>query len=215
MDILMTLVPEIERRYNEVSLVHSINNVWALTQLRVRHEGLLQRCADDLNNSQKSKDLTPGYMARIVWVYRRCNFWDSISGTMLPLIRSAAAEFRCPEFARLAQALPEEQALLRQIADLLHLTMPEMGRKDFLLFFLGCVHGDLLKVPMPGQDQCPLTEDLVRYVREEQDNFKRDEVQKIVYMLQHAKRYRPLLERLPASWSGTKEETLDFISAKS
>merc|ERR1719215_2569676 len=42
MDILMTLVPEVERRYSEVALVHSINNVWALAQLKVRHEGLLQ-----------------------------------------------------------------------------------------------------------------------------------------------------------------------------
>merc|ERR1719277_2950618 len=64
MDILMTLVPEIERRYSEVSLVHSINNVWALAQLRMRHERLLQRVADDLNNDTKAKDLTPGYMAR-------------------------------------------------------------------------------------------------------------------------------------------------------
>mmetsp|Transcript_126375 Transcript_126375/g.328108 ORF Transcript_126375/g.328108 Transcript_126375/m.328108 type:complete len:445 (+) Transcript_126375:37-1371(+) len=215
MDILMTLVPEIERRYTEVSLVHSINNVWALTQLKMRHERLLQRVAEDLNNSTKSKDLTPGYMARIVWVYRRCNAWEMVSGTMLPLIRNSAAEFRCGEFARLAQALPEERTLLGRIADLLQLTMPEMGRKDFLLFFLGCVHGELLKAPMPGQEACPLTDACMKYCREEQDNFKRDEVQKIVYMLQHTHMYSPLLDQIPASWAATKEETLDFIKAKS
>lgn len=214
MDILMTLVPEIESRYTEVSLVHSINNVWALTQLRMRHEGMLQRVAQDLNNPKKSKDLTPGYMARVAWVYRRCNAWEMVSETMLPLVRGSAAEFRCGEFARLAQALPEEQAMLTQIADLLQLTMAEMGRKDFLLFFLGCVHGELLKVPMQGQEVCPMTEALASYAKDEQDNFKRDEVQKIVYMLQHSRKYRPLLDRLPVSWRETKTETLDYIRAK-
>merc|ERR1712203_973855 len=147
-------------------------------------------------------------------VYRRCNAWDMVSETMLPLIRGSAAEFRCGEFARLAQALPQERALLSQIADLLQLTMAEMGRKDFLLYFLGCVHGELLKVPMHGQERCELTEACFEYARDEQDNFKRDEVQKIVYMLQHSPKYRPLVERLPASWTATKDETLDFIRAK-
>merc|ERR1719463_5612 len=55
MDILMTLVPEVERRYHEVSLVHAINNVWALTQLKVVHPRLLDRVALDLSNPSKSK----------------------------------------------------------------------------------------------------------------------------------------------------------------
>merc|ERR1719463_96532 len=55
MDILMTLVPEVERRYHEVSLVHAINNVWALTQLKITHQGLLTRLAQDLSNPSKSK----------------------------------------------------------------------------------------------------------------------------------------------------------------
>mmetsp|Transcript_36465 Transcript_36465/g.77556 ORF Transcript_36465/g.77556 Transcript_36465/m.77556 type:complete len:465 (+) Transcript_36465:3-1397(+) len=214
MDILGTLVPEIERRYNEVSLVHSINNIWALSQLKIRHEGLLTRVAEDLKNPTKSKDLPPVYMAKIAWIYRRCNAWDMVSESMLPLIKGSVAEFRCAEFARLAQALPEQQAMLRQIADLLALTMAEMGRKDFLLFFVGCVHGELLKVPMPGQSECSLTEALLNYAKEEQDNFKRDEVQKLVFMLYHAQSYRPLLDRFPASWNVTKEETIDYIKAK-
>lgn len=214
MDVLMALVPEIERRYDEVSLVHAINNVWALTQLRMRHEGLLARVAQDLNHAMKAKDLTPGYMARIAWVYRRCNAWEMVSESILPLIRASAAEFRCGEFARLAQALPEEQQLLQRIADLLQLQLSEMGRKDFLLFFLGCIHGELLESPIAGKDLDPLTVSCLEYVREEQDSFKREEIQKIVYLLQHASRYRELLDELPASWAGTREETLDFIKAK-
>merc|ERR1719469_1424021 len=147
MDILMTLVPEIEKRYTEVSLVHAVNNVWALTQLRMRHEGMLTLVANDLNHATKSKDLTPGYMARIAWIYRRCNAWEMVSKSMLPLIRGAASEFAPGDFARLAQALPEEQQMLRRIGDVLVMTLSEMGRKDFLLFFLGCVHGELLETP--------------------------------------------------------------------
>ena len=94
MDILMTLVPEVERRYNEdpwlwlrsckmcddnwwlnifdiaqesmahigwacsykprvysatsqVSLLHSLNNVWALCQMKITHKPLLKRVAED------------------------------------------------------------------------------------------------------------------------------------------------------------------------
>lgn len=215
MDILMTLVPEIERRYNEVSLVHCINNVWALTQLKMAHQGLLSRVAEDLRNPTKTKDLTPGYMARIAWVYRRCDAWDMVSEAMLPLVRGSAAEFRCGDFARLAQALPEEQLLLQRIADLLRQTLGEMGRKDFLLFFLGCVHGELLE-EQPAARRGPeaLAEACLAYAREDQDNFRREEVQKIVYLLWHAKKYRHLVDELPASWNSLKEETLDYIRAK-
>lgn len=220
MDILMTLVPEIERRYSEVSLVHAINNVWALTQLKVAHQGLLKRVADDLSNSTKTKDLTPAYMSRIVWIYRRCNAWEMVSESLLPLIRSASAEFRCGDFARLAQALPEERALLQRIADLLRLGLTEMGRKDFMLFFLGCVHGELVEAEKGinegflEENPESLVAQLLSYIREEQDNFKREEVEKVVYLLRYAPKYQHLLDNLPASWNTTKEETLDYIRAK-
>lgn len=220
MDILMTLVPEIERRYSEVSLVHAINNVWALTQLKVAHQGLLRRVADDLTNTTKTKDLTPAYMSRIVWIYRRCNVWEMVSDSLLPLIRSASAEFRCGDFARLAQALPEERNLLKRIADVLRLGLTEMGRKDFMLFFLGCIHGELVEAEK-GVNETWLEENpdslvaqLLVYVREEQDNFKREEVEKIVYLLRYAPNYQHLLDNLPASWNTTKEEILDYIRAK-
>lgn len=211
----MTLVPEVERRYNEVSLVHCINNVWALVQMKMVHHGLLQRVADDLHNPKKSKDLTPGYMARIAWVYRRCDTWSMVSEALLPLIRSASAEFRCGEFARLAQALPEERQLLERVAGLLRSTLEDMGRKDFLLFLVGCVHGQLLEEQNAGpSDEGSLVSACFNYIRDDQDNFKRDEVQKIVYLLWYAEKYRYLVEELPASWKATKEETLDYIRAK-
>eukprot|EP00929_Paragymnodinium_shiwhaense_P111953 TRINITY_DN80205_c0_g1_i1.p1 TRINITY_DN80205_c0_g1~~TRINITY_DN80205_c0_g1_i1.p1 ORF type:complete len:494 (+),score=111.39 TRINITY_DN80205_c0_g1_i1:96-1577(+) len=220
MDILMTLVPEIERRYSEVSLVHAINNVWALTQLKVAHQGLLRKVADDLANTTRTKDLTPAYMSRIVWIYRRCNAWDMVSENLLPLIKSASAEFRCGDFARLAQALPEERHLLKRIADLLRKDLVEMGRKDFMLFFLGCVHGELVEEEKSRLDdfleanpECLLAQ-LISYLREEQDNFKREEVEKIVYLLRYSPKYQHLLDVLPASWNATKEETLDYIRAK-
>jgi hypothetical protein len=215
MDILMTLVPELERRYDEVSLVHAINNVWALTQLKVVHPRLLERVAKDLSSPTKSKELPPNFMARITWVYRRCNMWDKVSGIMLPMIKAAAAEFRCSEFARLAQALPEEEALLRRICDVLRLTIDDMGRKDFMFFFLGCVHGELLESASKDlKDPASLVAQCLAYVFDEQDNFKREEVQRIVYLLQHSPKYGHILDDLPVSWNATKEETLDYIRAK-
>jgi len=215
MDVLMVIVPEIERRYSEVSLVHAINNVWALVRLGVFHEGLMGLVANDLRNSRQSKDITPAYMSRIAWIYRRCDSWDMVSEAMMPLIRSSAAEFRCGEFARLAQALPDEEALLRRIADFLRAGLQEMGRKDFLLFFLGCVHGGLLEVELEAvEDPLSLVGQCLRYAREEQDNFKRDDVQKIVYLLQFSEKHRHVLASLPQSWNATKDETLDYIRAR-
>merc|ERR1719201_277188 len=171
--------------------------------------------AADLNNPKKSQDLTPAYMARCTWVYRRCNQWDKVSGVMLPLIKAAAAEFRCGEFARLAQALPEEEAMLRRICDVLRLTIDDMGRKDFMFFFLGVVHGDLLEPDYKAvKDATSLVAQCLAYVFEEQDNFKREEVQRIIYLLQHAQKYQHLLDELPASWNATKEETIDYTRAK-
>lgn len=215
MDILMTLVPEIERRYSEVSLLHCINNIWALTQLRMIHKGLLTRVAEDLKNPQRTKDLTTVYMARIAWVYRRCNAWDMVSESILPLIKSMTAEFRCADFARLAQALPEEKQMLGRIADVIGVRMDELGRKDFMLYFLGLVHGELLEPRPDGGDAYgPRTAQCLAYVRDEQDNFKRDEVQKIVYLLHHSPKYHYLCEDLPASWNTIKAETMDYIRAK-
>lgn len=215
MDILMTLVPEIERRYSEVSLVHAINNVWALTQLRVSHQGMLERVAQDLQNPIRIKDLTPGYMARIAWVYRRCGRWDLVSTSILPMIQASTAEFRCGDFARLAQALPEEKQVLSRIVSVLRLGLQDFGRKDFLLFLLGCVHGELLEPrPEGNEPHGELTAACLSYIREEQDNFKRDEVQKIVYLLHHSPVYNFLLQDLPPSWNTVKEETMDYIRAK-
>jgi len=215
MDILMTLVPEIERRYQDVSLLHSINNVWALTQMKITHESLLKRVAEDICTPGKVKDLTPGYMARLVWVYRRCNKWDLVKDSLAPLIRGAAAEFKAGEFARMAQALPEERQFLERVAQNLRLGIQEMGRQDFLLYFLGCVHGEVLdERPDAGQDHGETTAACLSYIKDEQDNFKRSEIQKIFYLLYFAPKYHYLVDEMPVSWNATKEETLDFIRAK-
>ncbi|CAK9059833.1 unnamed protein product [Durusdinium trenchii] len=214
MDILMTLVPEVEKRYNEVSLLHSVNNVWALCQMKIVHEGLLKRVAEDLCNPTKSKDLPAGYMARVAWIYRRCNRWDLISEALLPMIRSSAAEFSPGDFARLAQALPEEGQLLRRIAQNLVGGFTDMGRKDFLLYLVGCVHGEVLEErPEANQPYGELTQACLNYIKEDQDNFARDEVQKMVYLLHHSK-YHYLEEELPPSLNAIKQETIDFIRAK-
>ncbi|CAE7348608.1 SVOP [Symbiodinium sp. CCMP2456] len=217
MDILMTLVPEIERRYNDVSLLHAINNVWALTQMKINHQGLLKRVAEDVSTPHKVKDLTPGYMGRLVWVYRLQGpeTWALVKDALLPLVRGAAAEFKAGDFARMAQALPEEQQFLRRVAGNLQPTLPDMGRQEFLLFLLGCIHGEVLEDrPDAGQDFGELTASCLNYIKEDQDNFKRDEVQKIVYLLHFSPKYHYLVDEMPVSWNATKQETLDFIRAK-
>lgn len=216
MDILMTLVPEVERRIHQVSLLHAINTVWSLTKLGIVHQRLLDYVAEELSHEQKTRDLTSVFLARIAWIYRRCNAWDKVSEFILPLIRAASSEFKCGEFARLVQALPEEHRLLSRISDLLRLEIDDMGRKDFMLFALGCVQGNLLENEARNiNEPTTLLGQIFAFIREEQDYFKRDEVQKLVYMLSFSPRYKHLIDELPASWNTTKQETLDFIAAQS
>merc|ERR1712224_974902 len=117
--------------------------------------------------------------------------------------------------SRIAQALPEQRDLLQRIADLLRLSLEDFGRQDFLFFLLGCVHGELLETSS-AEERSPssLVATCLNYIKDEQDNFKRDEVQKIVYLLWHAKKYSTLVDELPMSWKATKEETLDFIRTR-
>lgn len=89
-----------------------------------------------------------------------------------------------------------------------------MGRKDFLLYLVGCVHGEVLEErPEANQPYGELTQACLNYIKEDQDNFARDEVQKMVYLLHHSK-YHYLEEELPPSLNAIKQETIDFIRAK-
>lgn len=216
MDILMTFVPEVERRIHQVSLLHAINTVWSLTKLGINHPRLLDYVAKELSQEQKTRDLTAVFLARIAWIYRRCNAWDQVSEFILPLIRAASSEFKCGEFARLSQALPDEHRMLSRISDLLRLEIDDMGRKDFMLFALGCVQANLLEDKASYiNEPTTLVGQIFAFIREEQDYFKRDEVQKLVYMLSFSPRYKHFVDELPASWNTTKQETLDFIAAQS
>lgn len=46
------------------------------------------------------------------WWHRTTGFTTKVSDTLLPMIRASSAEFRTGDFARLAQALPEERQTL-------------------------------------------------------------------------------------------------------
>lgn len=49
-----------------------------------------------------------------------------------------------------------------------------MGRKDFLLYLLGCVHGEVLEDRADAAEELgELTQACLDYIREDQDNFKR------------------------------------------
>ena len=66
-------------------------------------------------------------------------------------------------------------------------SVPLLVFQDFLLFFVGLVHGEVLEDrPDAGHDFGEMTRACLQYIKEDQDNFKRDEVQKIVYMLHHS-----------------------------
>lgn len=105
--------------------------------------------------------------------------------------------------------------MLRRIGDVLRQGIDEMGRKDFMFFFLGCVHGELFESSAKDvKDSSSLIAQSLEYIFDEQDNFKREEVQRIVFLVHHSQNYKHLIDELPVSWNTTKEETLDYIRAK-
>ena len=58
------------------------------------------------------------------------------------------------------------------------------------MYLLGLVHGEVLEDrPDAGHDFGEITGACLNYIREDQDNFKRDEVQRIVYLLHHSPKH--------------------------
>ena len=65
------LVPLLEQKYDQLSLVNHINNLWALTKLSVTHEGFLQQVAKDLSPKNVHEDLPTKWLCRAIWIYAR------------------------------------------------------------------------------------------------------------------------------------------------
>lgn len=64
------------------------------------------------------------------------------------------------------------------------------------MYLLGLVHGEVLEDrPDAGHDFGEITGACLNYIKEDQDNFKRDEVQRIVYLLHHSPKH------LGANWT--------------
>lgn len=214
MDILLVLVPEIIAKYREISLVQAINNLWALAQLKIIHPQMIELVAQDLNHPAKSKGLTPRYLSRSIWAFRRCNAFDKVRDSLVPRIQEAVAEFSVADFARLAQCISEEREILGDMIDVLRPGIPEMGRRDLMLFFSGCCHAGAFGDDDDGEVPGTLLTECMTYLREEQDNFKKAEVEQIVFLLAYSDRYQRLLDVLPKSWATVKESCLDFVVAQ-
>jgi len=114
-------------------------------------------------------------------------------------------------------------ALLSKIADRLQTEnggITAMGRKDVILYLLGCCRSNLLeKENLPDMDAeraKPIGErrtdklyEILTYFFEEQDNFERDEIERIVTALwYHDEEYRNVIDILPKSWTSFVDEIL-------
>ena len=85
--LLAIVLPEIEKRYNETSLLHSITNMNSLCKLRVLHPGLLERITKDLNDPLRLRNIPPKYLSRVVWVFARYGRLDQIFSSVIPFVR--------------------------------------------------------------------------------------------------------------------------------
>lgn len=314
MDVLVCLVPEILRRFDDVPLQVKITHLWCMTKLKITHEDMLGRCARDLTNPNLTRGMPASMVCRVLWIYARSGALDMVLGSMEGLlIENNGKEASCADFARLSQTLldnhisdqkgdhvmnntttsfSEETAgkttgtfdatksgvsgstpsaetltadeikssstsssdnlssssqeklksndlanqqkqlisklsdrqqamrLLHKMADRLQATgISMMGRKEVILYLLGCVRCDLLarddipdfdaeRVKLPGERRKDKLYEIFAYFFEEQDNFERDEIERIVTALWFHEDHRSLVDNLPKSWTTFVDEIL-------
>jgi hypothetical protein len=243
LDVLSALIPEVEARFAETPLLVQLNTLWALTQLRVTHHRLLEATAGDLRTPIKVADMPTKYVCRALWIYRRSNRLSLVMDALLPSCEEQAELFAAADFARLAQALtwaPEDptlpaqadvdrcQRVLRATANALSPGVAEMGRTDFAMLVLGCVRGGLLEHDWRIQyDETGHIGDVsawandgticgacFSYLYEEQDNFKAEEIQRLVYVFFFSPEYQHLLDDLPKSWFEMKERLVEELKSR-
>jgi len=144
-------------------------------------------------------DLPPKYLCRITWIYRKCGCFGLVRDFLMPLIRDSRNDFSTSEFARLSQAIPPEEVtpVMAEVQSTLRTQLSEMGRRELLYFMLGSIHlGNLEVEETPGS----LLHECMQVVRDEQDNFKPEEVERMTIMLRTSEKYCHLLDLLPQSW---------------
>ncbi|CEM39000.1 unnamed protein product [Vitrella brassicaformis CCMP3155] len=144
MVLLNILLPEIERKYPQTTLLHTITNMWSLSRLQILHPRLLERATLDLVNPTLTTGLTPRFLAKAVWTWARFGMLDRVLPTLYPMIEGHADGFTAGEFARLAQALPSPAPVLARICRHHHMRVADMSRTDFSFFFLVCVRRSYL-----------------------------------------------------------------------
>lgn len=197
MDILLVLLPELLKRYESIPLVEHLNCLWALAKLKVLHRPYLERVAKDIANPKIGPDLPPKYLCRITWVYRKCGCFELVRDTLMPLIRDSKNDFSASDFARLSQAMPPDTDVLKEVQSTLRIQIPEMGRKEVVYLVLGSIHLGNLEVE---QAEGTLLSEVMKVIRDEQDNFRPEEVERIALVLRTSEKYCHLLDELPPSW---------------
>jgi len=114
----------------------------------------------------------------ITWIYRKCGCFGLVRDFLMPLIRDSRNDFSTSEFARLSQAIPPEEVTpaMTEVQSTLRTQLSEMGRRELLYFMLGSIHlGNLEVEETPGS----LLHECMQVVRDEQDNFKPEEVERM------------------------------------
>lgn len=209
-DILTALLPEIQKREDELDDVQAVNLLWSLTRLGVFSETLVRRIAMDMNVPDVIKDIPPRFIAKVLWVFSQFDGTRLVENSLLGRLNECVDDVEPAEFARIAMAVPHRHDQLKAIITHLKGSLMEMRRSDMLLFLSGCVHCKILEEqPSDGSSVPGLLDDFLDYLKEEQDNFKRDEIDRAVRFLHGSDKYKHLIGMLPASWN----ETVNLVVA--
>jgi len=242
LDVLAALIPAVEERFAETPLLVQLNTLWALTQLRVTHHKLLEATAGDLLDAKRVADMPAKYLCRALWIYRRSNRINLVLNALVPAAEEQAELLNAGEFARLAQALSwgaddetapsaEELARCRSVlsktAYALLPGLTEMGRTDFSMFLMGVVRSGVLekdwRPEYDEQGRVPYEQwandgtvcgQCWHYLYEEQDNFKADEIQRLIYVFFFDPAYQYLIDEFPRSWFEIKESLVEELRSR-
>ncbi|EER05817.1 hypothetical protein Pmar_PMAR011867 [Perkinsus marinus ATCC 50983] len=215
--IMQCVLPELEHRLDDlgetIPLVSHISIAWALARLGIYHEEYLDRLAKILHEKEHVRnDITPRYLVRLIWIYCKCDALEKIVDDIAPVLEASVAYMGSAQFARLAQC-SEQMGKVKDRVDIAKLVnrlesetieknveRPEDADGNFVAWM---------------RDGSRLGR-LLAYIHKFQDEFEAGEIQKIIKVLQVAKKgeYRAYLDLLPASWESQKKDMLHRIAKK-
>lgn len=142
--IAFLIIEEIKKKYNELTTLHKIVNLYNLTKLCIYDEKYIQLIDTDLNNYYYLTNIHHKYLSLLIWCFFKLKKLDKYRIKLLPLVQENVDKFNGKELARLCHSICNETQILNTIAFNLIKRIEDMSINEFLCYLYSVVLLDLL-----------------------------------------------------------------------